>query len=98
MTAYEGFVLRTLSKIQATIAQSSCEAELLALDMAASEVKLVISVLQEMKLSCALVLHTDSTSAANTTYRRGLGRMKHVEIRELWLQDEIRQKRLSGFA
>eukprot|EP00972_Heterocapsa_arctica_P106307 15661335-Heterocapsa_arctica.AAC.1 len=45
---------------------------------------------KELNRQPTLVLTTDSTSAANSTKRRGLGRMRHLDIRELWLQDEIR--------
>jgi hypothetical protein len=39
-------------------------------------------------------LYTDSTSAHQIAERRGLGRLKHVELRWLWMQDEFRAGRL----
>jgi len=86
----QGFLLATWSRTQSVVAQSRCEAELLALNAGAVEGKLVASILKELKRRPILVLRTDSTSAANSTKRRGLGRMRHMDIRELWLQDEIR--------
>eukprot|EP00972_Heterocapsa_arctica_P114972 16445414-Heterocapsa_arctica.AAC.1 len=87
----QGFLLATWSRTQSVIAQSSCEAELLALNAGGVEGKLAASILTELNRRPILVLRTDSTSAANSTKRRGLGRMRHMDIRELWLQDEIRK-------
>jgi hypothetical protein len=36
---------------------------------------------------------TDSSAAKSFVSRRGLGKMKHIEIRDLWLQEEV----LKGF-
>ena len=38
-----------------------------------------------------LVLNTDSEAAKSFVCRRGLGRMRHIEVRELWLQEEVRK-------
>eukprot|EP00972_Heterocapsa_arctica_P097931 14449395-Heterocapsa_arctica.AAC.1 len=46
--------------------------------------------MKELNRLPTLILTTDSSSAANSTKRRGLGRMRHMDIRELWLQDEVR--------
>ena len=35
-------------------------------------------------------LATDSSAAKSFVSRRGLGRMRHLEIRDLWLQKEVR--------
>eukprot|EP00972_Heterocapsa_arctica_P057508 8484674-Heterocapsa_arctica.AAC.1 len=55
--------------------------------MGAVEGKLAVSVLKELNRLRTLVLTTDSSSAASSTKRRG---MRHMDIRELWLQDEVR--------
>ena len=36
-----------------------------------------------------LQLHTDSSAAKIFVSRKGLGKMKHLEIRDLWLQREV---------
>ena len=38
-----------------------------------------------------LILKTDSEAAKSFVSRRGLGRMRHIEVRELWLQEEVRK-------
>ena len=38
-----------------------------------------------------IVVKTDSEAAKSFVSRRGLGRMRHIEVRELWLQEEVRK-------
>ena len=42
-------------------------------------------------------LGTDSAAAKSFVCRRGLGRMKHLQIRDLWLQKEVAEGRLIVF-
>ena len=37
---------------------------------------------------------TDSSAAKSFVGRQGLGKMKHLEIRDLWLQKEVREGRV----
>ena len=39
-------------------------------------------------------LGTDSSAAKSFVCRRGLGRMRHLEIRDLWLQKEVADGKL----
>eukprot|EP00972_Heterocapsa_arctica_P101847 15005193-Heterocapsa_arctica.AAC.1 len=41
-----------------------------------------------------LKLLTDNSSAMATIMKRGPGRMKHLDIKRLWLQEELRRGRL----
>jgi hypothetical protein len=36
-----------------------------------------------------IILGTDSSAAKSFVSRRGLGKMRHIEIRDLWLQKEV---------
>ena len=38
----------------------------------------------------ALELYTDSSAAKSFVSRRGLSRMRHVEVKELWLQEVVK--------
>ena len=38
-----------------------------------------------------LELGTDSSAAKSFVSRRGLGKMRHLEIRDLWLQKEVNE-------
>ena len=43
------------------------------------------------ELSNVVHLGTDSSAAKSFVCRRGLGRMRHLEIKDLWLQKEVRE-------
>ena len=36
-----------------------------------------------------IVAHTDATVARQFAHRKGVGRMKHLDIRLMWLQDKL---------
>ena len=44
--------------------------------------------------SAQITLGTDSSAAKSFVGRRGLGKMRHIEIRDLWLQKEVREGRV----
>ena len=37
---------------------------------------------------------TDSGACIGMVHRRGVGRMKHLEVRQLWVQDKVAEGRL----
>eukprot|EP00972_Heterocapsa_arctica_P070392 10397150-Heterocapsa_arctica.AAC.1 len=41
-----------------------------------------------------LHLRSDSSAGVAVASRRGFGRLRHLEIKQLWLQDEVRERRL----
>ncbi len=40
-------------------------------------------------------MNTDSLAARSISSRRGAGRVRHVEVRELWVQERVRRGELS---
>ena len=82
---------------QASIALSSCEAELYSLVSSALETLSIRVWLEEQRvpLSSPPTISTDSTSAMQLTGRRGPGRLKHIDIRALALQTWVAQHRFS---
>jgi hypothetical protein len=93
----EGFLLHAWSKTQPTVSQSSCEAELLAANLTAREGLFVKSIIEEIGIRPELHLFTDSASALKVTARRGAGRMRHLHVKELWIQEAVRDHRLKVF-
>ena len=82
--------LHAHSRGQASVALSSCEAEV----MAASESIKEALLLQEALTSAVLghyenEVKVDSNAAHAFFHRRGVGRMKHIYSKILWLQDLI---------
>ena len=45
-------------------------------------------------ISNVIYVGTDSSAAKSFVCRRGLGRMRHLQIRDLWLQKEVAEGRL----
>ena len=41
---------------------------------------------------CGREIETDSTSATGICRRRGVGRLRHLHRKELWLQDQVAEK------
>ena len=104
-----GWLAAAWSRTQATVTMSSCEAELLALNLAACEGKFSQSVLREIVGSCdtgasgsgdggdiEVQIFTDSSACLGLLHKRGLGRARHMSVKQIWLQDELRAGRLSA--
>ena len=84
-------MLKTWSSTQGAVALSSAEAEFYAMIEAVIRAKGVVNVMIELGFMVKkdLQLHTDSSAAKSFVSRKGLGKMKHLEIRDLWLQREV---------
>ena len=79
---------------------SSAEAEFYAMIEATLRTKGLRSLALEMgfNLNMGIInLWTDSTAAKSFVSRRGLGKMRHIEIRDLWLQREVGEGRVQVF-
>eukprot|EP00972_Heterocapsa_arctica_P064876 9575939-Heterocapsa_arctica.AAC.1 len=64
------------------------------MSVAVQEGQFLQHLLNEMGQSAPLRVHSDLSAARAIVARRGVGRLKHLAIRELWLQDELRAGRL----
>ena len=82
------------SSTQATIALSVAEAELNALIKAAVEMTGAYNLGCEINIFRACRIVTDSNSAKGICQRQGAGKVKHLEARQLWLQERVLQKAL----
>ena len=74
---------------QAVIALSSGEAEYHGMVKGASTGLGIKGMLIDMGIKCDVVLRTDSSAAKGIASRRGLGRIRHMELAELWLQEKV---------
>ena len=75
--------IKTWSSTQGAVALSSAEAEFYAMVDGVLRAKWVATVAQEMGFTSVggrQVLGTDSSAAKSFVSRRGLGRMRHVEV------------------
>ena len=81
-------LLKQWSKTQAGISLSSGEAELYAIVKGSCEGIGMQRILQEFGVKCSLTVATDSAAARGTVMRSGAGRLKHVALNSLWVQEQ----------
>jgi hypothetical protein len=89
---YRGVVIKTNSRTQSVVALSSAEAEILALAEAVKDAMLLRTILKEIGIDTVITAWSDSTACILSTFRRGLGRLRHMDLRLAWLQDLVREK------
>jgi hypothetical protein len=75
---------------QPTIALSSGEAELGGIVKGATQGLGMQSVARDLGLEVKLKILTDSTAAQAMVDRKGIGRVRHLEVSELWVQDAVK--------
>ena len=77
------------SNLQSTVALSSGESEYYALVKASKEGLGFQSLLLDWGLSLPLEVSSDSSAARGHVQRRGLGKMRHIQTRYLWVQERV---------
>ena len=86
------YTLQHWSSTQTTVALSSAEAELTGICRGASKGIGLRSLCNELGLNVDLVVHTDAAAAIGICRRRGLGKVRHLAVADLWVQDKIKSK------
>ena len=86
-----GCVLKWWSKTQPTIALSSGEAELAALVRATSEGLGMKSIMEEFSFNVRLKVKSDAIAAIGIVKRQGLGRVRHLAVADLWIQQRAKE-------
>ena len=79
-------VLKWWSKTQPTIALSSGEAELAAMVRATFEGLGMVSIMKEFNIEVTLKIKGDAFAAIGIVRRQGLGRIRHLAVADLWIQ------------
>ena len=77
------------SRTQATVALSSGEAEVNAALKAGSEGLGFRTLAQEMLEPVNVTIVGDSTASRGVLLREGAGRIKHLDVKQLWLQEKV---------
>ena len=73
---------------------SSAESELYAAALGASEFKGIISLMRDLGYERNPVLAIDAKATEHILHRQGIGKLKHIDVAYLWIQDEVRSRRL----
>ena len=84
--------LTAWSRTQQTVSLSSAEAELYAFTTGVAKGMVTKHLLQELGPEVILMNHADSQSAKAWASKRGLGRMKHVMLKYMYVQDVVKKK------
>ena len=82
-------LLDTSCAKQSIVGLSSGEAEYYAITRGSAAGMMVQSILQEIGCKIKLACLTDSSAAKGICHRRGVGRVKHLALKELWVQDRV---------
>jgi len=86
--------VKTWSSTQSTIALSSGEAEFYALIEGASRSLGIQSLMDDMGFDTNIILKSDSSSGRSISLRKGCGKVRHLQVKYLWIQNEVFDKAL----
>ena len=95
--------IKTWSVNQGYIALSSGEAEYYGAVKGASQALGLAAMLRDMGIEASIdveakpgiELCVDASAAVGIASRRGLGKQRHIELNELWLQDQVARGRIA---
>ena len=85
-----GHLVQHYSQTQATVALSSGEAELQGICKGASKALGLQSLARDLGIDLSLNVVPNTTAAIGICRRRGLGRIRHLAVADLWVQDRVR--------
>ena len=85
-------LVKSWSKTQTLIATSSAESELYAAVKVTSESLGVMSLLQDLGYYPRCTVHADASAALGIIARRGLGKVRHLDVSHLWIQEIVAKK------
>lgn len=86
--------LKTWSATQKSICLSSGEAELVAAVKMSTELIGIARLAQDWGLEWRCNLHVDSAAAIGVTNRRGSGKLRHIKVGMLWIQERVEEGEL----
>ena len=84
--------VRHWSKTRSTIALSSGEAELSGIGSGIAEALGFQSLAKDMGWECSITVHSDATAAIRIARRRGMGKVRHLDVTDLWIQEKVQSK------
>ena len=90
-----GHCVKTHSQTQETIALSSGESEFYGIVKAATMGLGMKGLLGDLGVEVKVQVNMDPSAAKSIASRRGAGRMRHIEVRELWVQGRVAKGELS---
>ena len=83
-------LIKSWSSTQATVAMSSAEAELFSLTKGAAVSLGLMSVAKDLGIKVDAKIYSDASAALAISQRQGLGKLRHLKVQFLWVQERIR--------
>ena len=91
LVMHGGHLIKSWASTQTVVALSSGEAEYYGVNKGACEAIGLKGIAGDMGLDLNIVVNTDSSAAKGIATRKGLGKVKHLETRTLWVQEKVDQ-------
>ena len=88
-------VVKTWSSTQNVYALSSGEAEYYAMVKCCSMAIGLRSMLRDLGINPQIHVNTDASAAIGIASRRGLGRIRHIDVDQLWVQDLVAKREIT---
>ena len=88
-------LIRHWSTTQSTIALSSAEAELGGIIRGATQGLGCQSLASDLGLQTPLKIFSDASAAIGICRRRGLGKVRHISVADLWIQERLKSQDFS---
>ena len=87
-----GHFIKGWSRTQNHVTTSSAEAELVALVKCSAELLGLRSMLRDLGVETKGVAYADSSAALAIAKRKGAGKLRHINVSSLWIQERQEKK------
>ena len=87
-----GCLVKHWAKTQTTISLSSGESELHGIANGMAQALGIQSLMNDMGWKLPVTVHSDATAAIGIARRKGLGKIRHLDVTDLWIQAKVRSK------
>ncbi len=92
---FGGHCIKTHSQTQETIALCSGEPEFYGIAKANKIGLGLKGLMEDLGVEMEVQVNTDVSAAKSIVSRRGAGLVRHMEVRELWIQDRVAKSELT---
>ena len=87
-----GHLVKHWAKTQTPVCLSSGEAELRGIGDGLAQAIGLQSIARDLGLKWDINMYTDATAAIGIARRRGMGRIRHIDVTDLWIQEKFNHK------
>ena len=87
---HAGHCVKHWSVTQTTLSLSSGESELHGISKGASTALGMRTIMRDLGFDAKIRIHSDACAAIGIARRRGLGRVRHLDVEDLWIQGLVR--------